>query len=369
MQFCMPLTFPRAFVFISSILLIGCSSSDRQEEIDDDYQYLRAVEQPALELPQDWQLSVMDDSYVLPEHQSKGELGSDLDLQSPPQLLALASGSRLDKNGIKNVIWFDRTTVVEDLPKFGFNALKGYLRQQQAEGSQFDEQQRSAVSGWITEVVEGGIWPWSSDDMVTSLQFHTRQQQNTNGTVTSFQADLTGMKVNGEEVAVSSLPAKDKLNYEVEFINGYIYYFQLIQERLLKKQQVEKVYEVSLKVSNNAQGDTVLRSKKNADVVWVHFRTLLEEVGFVVEDVDRSARKLFIEYQPKEQGFWQWIWSDDQQYSLNIPYGKYSVRVTTNTTMSVITLYDQNEQPVSSTIYGELIETFTEVAKQLSLEL
>lgn len=366
MQFC----FKRAIVIAATTVLGACSSSDDQQVINEDHQYVNTQEQGPLVLPQGATPVKVGDEFVLPEHQSKGLVGESLDLQSPPQLLALASGSRLDKKGVKNKIWFDRTTVVEDLPEFAFDALKGYLRQERADGSQLNDGSKTSDTGWITDTIEGSFWPWADGDKSTSLRFDTKQAHTENGAVATVQAQLTGMRINGEDIPLSSMTDKDKLRAEVQFMNGYIYYFQLAQEKLLKKKEVAKVYEMSLRVSNDAQGQSVFRSDKNADLVWVHFRTLLEEVGFEVEDVDRSARKLFVRLGEKETSFWQSLWSsNDSDYDIDMPYGSYMVRVTTSSTKSVVTFYDEFDKPIADEHYQAVIGSFTAAAKKLALEL
>ena len=366
----MQFNFQQVAVIVATAILASCSSSDEQQVINEDHQYVNTKEQPSLVLPQGATPIKVDETYTLPEHHSKGAIGEALDLQSPPQLLALASGSRLDKKGVKNKIWFDRTTVVEDLPQFAFDALKGYLQQENAQGTQLNETKMSSDTGWITDTIEGSIWPWADGDQSTSVRFKTEQAKSANGAVATVQANLIGLRKNGQDVPLSSLTPKDKLRAEVQFMNGYIYYFQLSQEKLLKQKEVAKVSEMTLRISNNAKGDSVFRSDKNADLVWVHFRSLLEEVGFSVDDVNRSERKLFVSYEQKEVGFWDSIWGkSENQYAIDIPYGHYMVRVTTDSTKSVVTFYDEFDKPIADKHYQALVGTLTEVAKKLALEL
>ena len=367
MQFC----FKRAIVITATTVLGACSSSDEQQVINEDHQYVNTQEQGALALPEGAKLNKSGDEFLIPNHQSNGQIGEDLDLQSPPQLLALASGSRLDKKGVKNKIWFDRTTVVEDLPAFAFDAMKGYLRQERAQGSELNDETKKTDSGWITDTIEGSIWPWADGDKSTSLRFKTVQAQTENGAVATVQADLIGMRINGEDIAIDNMTDKDKLRAEVQFLNGYIYYYQLAQEKLLKAKEVAKVYEMSLRLSNDGDGKTVFRSDKNADVVWTNLRTLIEEVGVEVEDVDRSARKLFIRHNEKETSFWSSIWGSDDngEYQINIPYGTYMMRVTSAGTESVITIYDEFDNRVSDEFYQTMIAPFSQAAKKLALEL
>jgi len=114
---------------------------------------------------------------------------------------------------------------------------------------------------------------------------------------------------------------------------------------------------------------TTLRSEKNVDVAWVEFRTLLEDIGFKVEDVNRSTRKLFVSYKEEEEGFWSSLWSDEPEVSLDLPAGKYVVRVTSEQTQCAITFYDGNEQLMPESTYDKIIGPLSEVAKKLALEL
>lgn len=359
-----------ALVISVASILLGCSSSDEQKVINEDHQYINSKEQTKLKFPEGTPPLGGDGSYILPELSTKGEIGEDLDIQSPAQILALASGSRIDEDGVKNRVWFDRTNVVDDLPKFSFRILKSFLNSVDAEGLNMDETKKVNSSGWITEELEGGFWPWSVDAKTIAVKFDMERSFRAKGMIGSFQATLTGMKINGEDVSLSSLTDAQKLRSEINFINDYVYYFQLAQEKLMKDKQIARSYDLTLRVGEDQNGQTALRSDKTADIAWVQFRSLAEEIGFRIEDVDRSTRKLFLSYKEEEKGFWDSLWSDDDEYELDLAPGKYMVRVKSiEQTKSVIIFYDENELRLPQTTYGKIIEPLQQVAKKLALEL
>ena len=357
-----------ALVVAMTSVMVGCTSSDEQV-INEDHQYVNAQERGRLKVPAGFNPVEGDGSFALPEQRVQGDVGESLDLQSPPQLLALASGSRLDDKNHKNKIWFDRTTVVENLPVFTFDAMRNYLSFIDAQAANFNDQTKTVDTGWITDVREGSIWPWSDAGGSRGLRFETIQKTRAKGMIASVQANLTGMQINGKDVPLSTLTPNDRLRAEIEFMNGFIYYFQLSQEKLMKDAKIARVYDMTLKTGTDKNGAVVLRSEKNADVVWTSFRSLLEELGFTIEDVDRSSRKLFVSYNEEEKGFWRSLWDDDKAVEVNLAPGKYVVRVTSEQTKSAITWYDVNEQPMTADTYDNIIEPLVQVAKKLALEL
>ena len=170
-------------VLVKTGVVSGCVSPE-DRVINEDHQYVHATERGEIRLPEGAIRPTSDDSYKLPDEQPSGDIGEALNIQSPLQLLALASGSRLDDKNKVSKIWFDKTAVIDDLPKFTFDALRSYLKSNKVADSNIDEAAKSVNTGWITEVREGSFWSWSDDSSSSSYKFVTGQQDRANGFIT-----------------------------------------------------------------------------------------------------------------------------------------------------------------------------------------
>ncbi len=356
-----------ALVIAMTGVVAGCVSPE-DRVINEDHQYVNAVERGEVRLPEGAIRPTGDDAFKLPQERPSGDIGEALNIQSPLQLLALASGSRLDDKNKVSKIWFDKTAVIEDLPKFTFDALQSYLKSNKVVDSNIDEQKKSVQTGWITDVREGSFWSWGDDSSSTSYKFLTAQQDRANGFVTIVNVKLTGHQRNGKDVPLSTMTKNEVNRAETTFLNDYIYHYQLVQEVLMKKASIARKSDFTLTVGANEQGQQVFHSAKAIDTVWVHFRTLVESLGFTVDDFDRSGKKLFVTYVEQEQGFWDSIWGDDV-VQLSLPPAQYVLKVTTKDKQSAVTFYDENEQPLSGAQIQSMEAAFITAAKKLGLEL
>ena len=194
------------------------------------------------------------------------------------------------------------------------------------------------------------------------------QQDRANGFITIVNVKLTGHQRDGKDVPLSSLTKNEINRAETTFLIDYIYHYQLLQEVLMKKARIVRKSDFTLSVGANEQGQQVFHSAKTVDTVWVHFRTLVENLGFTVDDFDRSGKKLFITYELQEQGFWDSIWGDDV-VELSLPPAQYVLKVTSNDKQSTVTFYDENEQPLSASQVQSMEAAFVTVAKKQGLEL
>lgn len=350
-------------------MVVGCASPEDQV-IDEDHEYVNTGERGPLVLPPGAKRPQGTGEYILPEHKSRGPVGQDLDIQAPPQLLALASGSRLDEKNTVNRIWFDKTNVVEDLSSFTFDALKSYLSIRKVEGSELNNDAKTMITGWINNTKEDSFWLWGGDSTTTSHRFDVKQAVSAKGLVTRVDVKLVGHRVDGEEISLSSMTQEQINRAEISFLNDYIFHFQLIQEDLMRNAQVASTDDFSFTFGKTAKGSFAFQSDKDVETVWVSIRTLLENVGFTVDDIDRTSKKLYATYEKPELGFWGSLWSDDEDIDLQIPHGQYVIRVTNDDERkSKVVFFDQSEQELSESLYQNMQSTLVRMGQKLGLKL
>lgn len=364
-------------VWLNSLLVVGVSgwmagcSSSEDRVLNEDHQYVNAVEGKAMAIPQGLEKPQINSDYELPTTALNGAVGEQLDVRSPVQLLALASGSRLDDNNRTSMLWFDQTEVVKDLSKFTWDAIKGYLKGLNADGSTFDEQEKTVITDWIHHVDESSFWSWGASDVKTSYRYKMTLQMKPHGKTGAVTTTLIGHQLNGQDVAVSSIAPIDKIQAEVGFLNEFVYHFQILQELRMDKTERTGSTVITLDTTQNDEGQQAFHSSKGLDTVWAEFRVLLEGVGIKVDDVDRGLRKLFISYKAQKPGFWDSLWGDEAFPELDLPDGEYMVRVKEGKKRgeSLITLYDKDDQPLPASQYLALESVLIETAKTLGLEL
>lgn len=349
-------------------LASGCASPE-DTVINEDHQYVNVADRAPLKLPQGVNRPQGNAEYVLPEVKVGGEVGEDLDIQSPPQLFTLASGSRLDNDNKVNKIWFDKTTAVSDLPNFTFDVLQEFLNYSEVKGSEINSARKTAKTGWLNQSREGGFWSWGDEARTLGYRFETKQQSTRSGSSTTVEVKLIGHQVNGKDVPLTSLTQAFIERAEISFLNDYIFHFQLMQEELMRKAKVISERDFSLALAEAESGQWGFHSAKNADTVWGSLRPLLEEVGFKIDDVNRSSKTLYVTFEEQDQGFWSSLWSDDA-FNVSLAPGQYVIKVVSDEQrQSNILFFDNNEQALDRSIVRSMEEVLIKTGRKLDLEL
>ncbi|MFT5163997.1 MAG: outer membrane protein assembly factor BamC [Alteromonadaceae bacterium] len=351
-------------------LAAGCSSSEEQV-VSEDHRYLESNEGKVIAVPQGLNQPIGDDDFYMPKIPKVGSLGQSLDIRAPTQLLALASGSRLDENNRTSMIWFDQSEVVDDLPKFTWDAINGYLDGQKVVDSQFDETGKTVQTGWVHHLKESSFWSWSTSDETTSYRYKMTMKMKPHGKSGYVSVALTGYQLNGKDVALASLVPVDRTQAEIGFLNEFVYHFQILQELRMDKSKRTGSTIITLALAKDAQGQQALHSDKDIDTVWVDFRMLLEGLGFTIDDVDRSVRQLFVSYKKPEVGFWDSLWGGSDLPELNLTEGEYIIKVTDAQILgeSLISISTKDLQPLAQSEYDAVFEEFVKMAKQMGLSL
>lgn len=350
-------------------LVTGCANPENQV-VDEDHQYVNAVERGPLILPKGVKRPQGSDDFLLPDARAGGVVGERLDIQSPPQLWPMASGSRLDEKNTINKIWFDKTNVVDNLHNFTFDALKSYLDTYQVEGSELNFESKSAKTGWIHHVKEGGFWLWGDAQETVSYRYETKQAVTPSGLITTVDVKLIGYRADGEDIALSSMAQEQINRAEITFLNDYVFHYQLLQEDLMRQAKIARAQDFTLSVGQYEQDQWAFHSAKDVETVWVSFRTLLENASFNVDDLDRTSKKLYVTYELPEQGFWSSLWSDDEAIDLKLAPGQYVIQVIpTRGRQSDIVILDSNEQPLGEQQYRNMESALTKLGRKLDVQL
>ncbi len=348
---------------------VGCASPE-DRVVNEDHQYVNAQDRAPLAVPQGISSPKGSQEYVLPEVKATGPVGEALDIKSPPQLFTLASGSRLDDKNKVNKIWFDRTNVVLDLERFAFDAMVEFLTFNEVKDSTVDEQNKTVTTGWVHQTKEEGFWLWDDGGKTLSYRFATKQKVVLGGAAASVEVKLIGHKVGSKDVPLSSL-SQDFINRaETAFLNDYIFHYQLMQEDLMRKAKVAIDSEFNLALTQNADGNWGFHSAKSADIVWGSLQPLLQEVGFNIDDVNRSTKTLYLTLAEKDSGFWSSLWSDDDAFEVSLTPGQYIVKVHTDEQrQSDIIFYDKDEKPLARNMMRSLEEVIGKAGRKLELQL
>ncbi len=351
----------------------GCSMFSDSEErvVSEDHLYLEAVEAQVISVPQGFEAPSGSEDFYMPKEPAAGPLGEDLDIQAPTQLLALASGSRLDEQNRTSMIWLDQSEVVNNLSKFTWEAIKGYLTGQKVTGSNFDENSTTVETGWVTHVKESSFWSWGTSDVVTNYKYKMALTMRPHGKTAAVSVELSGHQLDGQDVPLSSLTTEQRQRAEIGFLNEFVYHFQILQELRIDKAKRTGSKIITLTTANDADGSPVFHSIKSVDTVWVEMRVLLEGIGFTIDDVDRSVRKLFISYQKPDVGFWDSLWGNSDIPELELTPGEYVIKVTDGIKPgeSFVILSDKDEQRLPANNYQAISTQLVDMAKKLGLEL
>ncbi len=352
-------------VAVAACLSSGCIT------LSDDYAYMKSSETNAIDVPSDLKRPVSDTEFRLPKNQIKGDLGTQLDIQAPSQVMPLADGSRIDEEEKAAKIWFDKTIVVDDLEAFIWDSLIDYLETEAINVVAMNEKDKVVETDWIAKEQESGYWFWKDYRDIQKARFKYKVTMRPHGRVGNVEVTLEGFeKLTDERLGTEELVAKHRA--EVEALNAFIAHFDFRQRKLAKKLQINtpdtQITELGLGFDN--EGWAAFTSRRKIEQVWSQTRTLLEALNFEITDFNNSERVYYVKYEQPDSGIWDSLWGEEKDIpELPLIPGEYVVKVGKNGDDITISFFTARDKSIGAEMMTQLHSTFNETAAKAGLEL
>jgi len=339
----------RTMVILSISFLSGCSWIVGEDGIFDtkQYDYTRAEITKELEVPESVGKNNESDNYFVPEtgEELNGIVyGVDVDVLAPMQVLTLGSKVRVNRDS-------DFSSVYVTMSELKlWDSVERYLNAEKFEITDKDLSSRLITTDWITKEDDDF---WSGD--ITAW----RQKYK----ITINKAIRPSEKVLSIELLEAQEYVKDSDTWqkvtepgrlETEFLNsilGFLYVEDIDRSRQLVNQSA--LGGISVKLGTNANGDPALITTADYENVWGRIPVFLRLLNLTVEDQDRSQGLYFFKLEDTE-GFFSSLafWSEDQP-TLDIPEGLYSMNLAKLGERVSITIIDDENNAISAKVLAK----------------
>ncbi|WP_299021776.1 outer membrane protein assembly factor BamC [uncultured Photobacterium sp.] len=316
--------------------LAGCSGgAERRRQANQDFNYLETKPLGSWNLPSGAQASQVND-YVIPAENFPGELGADVDIRPPQQVLALIPGARTvkDADGVTLLLVKpDELTKVWQLTQRLISEKNIQLRSQSADVMETD---------WVN---------WSNEDEESEIGSRYRIEKTSAPNRYSYRISLIDWREGGENKPVSAI---NKERYSILMTNLVTSrYDQQVRDQAKLRAQ-ELVKQIPISMGQDRSGLPVIIARAPYNVFWERLPDVLSQLGFTVEGRNRSQGTVEVKFRSPDDEFWTELGTkpiqlDSRTYNLQL--GDLGNRTSVNVT-------DTDGKPVTEDALKSLAPVF-----------
>lgn len=272
---------------LAVLVLSACAGDPEQRrQAKDDFAYLdTSLDQEWVTLP-DAQPQFYP-QYNIPQGDYKGKLGPDVDIRSPQQVLELIPGARIEKQNSDVTIWLisqDELNKVWDMIHRMVDDKGIKLR---------SDTPTSLETDWVNLSAEDESYPIAGRYKVDRLEMAGRY---------GFHVSLVEWKENNDDIELTP-EVKDR--YSSSMVN-YIttqYDKQVTEEARIRA--LELINKVPVTMGKDRSGLPVIIARAPYDLVWSKLESVLPQIGFSLEDKNRSQGTIDTTYKTPDDEVWQ----------------------------------------------------------------
>jgi len=317
-------------VSVLTISVLSACSGINREQAEGSFEYVdyRALEPleaaPGLNLPQPAR------RYAVPEiANTDAEVGKDVTVKAPVQVRPIAEGARIEEGDTRTRVFFDD---VEDVPNLTANVWRAIQQTLAARDIQIAEQEAQAYV--LTEVTtereeiekpEQSFWSLSDefDTFETEFQYRVKQETESHGRTTAVAVELVSFKQNKNGEVIPNPPQLAQRAAEATLLNQVIASVYNIQQEVMDSVATKGI---GVELGFSAEGDPAYLIDTDFETAWSLTETTFEELGFDVDDLNKSEGRYYLEYQ-RNTGVMATLafWRSKSVAELNLPEGEYEV--------------------------------------------
>lgn len=322
--------------------LAACSGGDSRRQAADDFKYLETPPLTQWQTLPDQQAE-LSGAYRVPTQAFDGPIGRNVDIRPPQQILELVPGARYERDADSVSVWVPRQDQLQRL-------------WQTVETMQQSGQlptRTASPDGIETDWVE---WAMSDDDEVIESRYLITPVEDRGRY--GLRVQLVEWKRDGAADNVTA-GSKDRANAQMTNLITAQYDAELREEARLRAQELVKNIPISL--GNDRSGLPVIIARAPYEVFWERLPAILGELGFTIEDRNRSQGLLTVDYK-----------SDDDHLEalgvepLQLDKRKYTVLLGDLGNRTSINLTDSAGKPVSEEALASLAPAMTAAVEALN---
>ncbi len=325
--------------FICVALMVGCSNSDALRQASGGFNYLNT---PKLSnwkyLPN--QEASHSNLYAIPSGDFDGPVGGGVDIRPPEQLLSLIPGARFDTTTNSITIWVTSEQTLQTLIR-SVNSMMGEDKLSLTYGA------TTLETDWVEQ--RGGADSGAKTRFALSL---IKQHEKL-----GFRIALLDW-TSEETMNVRTLNDL-KSRFLTHFTNELMTIYEEEERNKAKIAANELMQQIPINLGKDRSGLSVVIARASFPIMWERLPSLLTQMGFDIEERNRSQGKIIVKYSPPDDEFFEKLQTKPlviEQRNLTIQLGDLGNRTSINMTNS-------KDKPVSEETLSSLAEVLTAVMK------
>lgn len=285
---------------VAVLLLSACSKSPlERNQAKDDFEYLNTPKFTK------WQTN--DDAvaqsyrqFTIPRGNYSGEIGGELDIRPPLQVLELIPGMRVDEEPKAVTLW---TTKPENADQM-WTILKSELRKNKA--TLVENSDRDIIGQNVTWMIGNEEGTANADYHFSRINFGSR----------------AGIRIEITELSNSlNLPSQTALldRYTVAMANTITTSYDAELRAETKRQALRLGQDITFSMGTDRNALPIIVARTQFDIAWHRIPLLIEQFGFEITGKNQSQGALDVHFRPADREIWQ----NFQIEPLSISRGKY----------------------------------------------
>lgn len=342
---------------LSAVVISGCAS--HRDLAEGGFDYLEVEERAELTAPEGLQVPVQRAQFRLPQlsaEQREGSIGAAVSVRSPRQVLTLAPGSRVEEGSAETRLAFDAVEGISDLPNWVWSGVEAVFADLGVEIVSHDPQERIVTARFEQEqytITRPGFFNRlrRERDVYSSMQVISLEMQaasHRRSAVIDANVSEVAWLVNGREASSQDTPVMLVRELEANILNRVSLHLNrnYAADRMADARQGIEISQV-----DTPDGLAAISFRTSFNVAWGLMPSILENVGFEIEDFNQSEGVLYTEYAPGgKRGFFSRLafWRSRETGNLPLAVGtevEFSVDERDGVIYLVATI---DEQPISA---------------------
>lgn len=325
--------------------LAACSGgAEQRRQAQDDFEYLDT--QPL----KTWQ-GLADQSgqfstnYRIPETNYSGEVGRGVDIRPPVQILKLIPGARYERDQRGVTVALAQRSQLESV----WETVQRLVRDNQV--NVVSQSDNAIETGWIA-------WQEDTDEVKARYQISKLERGNR----FALGVNIVEWEKNGSDAILTP----DSRNRYNTLLTNIIttYHDEALREAARIRAQ-ELVKQIPISLGQDRSGLPVIIARAPYDVLWDRLPMILDEIGFTIENRNRSQGTLDVKYSSPDNEFWQELGIKPMtlsRSSYNILLGDLGNRTSINVT-------DSDGKPIEPEALASMSPALAAVIERLNSQI
>jgi outer membrane protein assembly factor BamC len=354
-------------------VLSACSSFEERQIASGNFDYLAEEPGQEISIPKDVDKPNFKDAYKLPslgEKAPRDILGEKLTVLSPVLVLPLVTGSHIEEGSKSATVWFDQVDDNQALDTTVWNSLISFLEEQGIGVELFDKDEQRLISDWmvIEKESDESWYSWTKTERSVGQRFEFNLEAKPHGRTAALKVKLVDYLETVNDEVIGALQDSDARRNEIEILNKVIGHYAY-QIRVADAKRIRTIRQgLAMDMGFDEDGEPAFVVDAKYDIAWPRLLLVLRKLGFDVKDYDKSNGLLFVKYGGAESGWWNNLWSNDED-ALPLETEEYRFKIGSVGAKTSVTMLDNESKPFPANKLSDIYPTFSRTMSDADLDI